>query len=161
MGISKLLTEAMSYWPAWLENSWLILSRTSFSGSTVKFTPMPVCFVKYSAVSFCRSTIWGLLTIRTLMLSEPPPAPPPQPAAQPPNASPSPSSGAARRPDLHVVRTMTTPPFAHLSIDVLKCQPRTMRLASQRFVPQWAPWCSDEREVTCREAVPPPPPISP
>ena len=55
----------MSYWPAWLENSWLILSRTSFSGSTVKFTLMPVCFVKLSAVSFCRSTICGLFTMST------------------------------------------------------------------------------------------------
>jgi hypothetical protein len=35
MGISKLLSVATSYCPAWLENSWLILSRTSFSGSTV------------------------------------------------------------------------------------------------------------------------------
>src|SRR6478672_13688745 len=41
---------------------------------------MPVSFVKLSAVSRCRSSIWGLLTIRTLMLSGspaelPPPAP--------------------------------------------------------------------------------------
>ena len=43
---------------------------------------MPVSLVKLSAVSFCRSTIWGLLTISTLMLSAPPPPtpPPPQPA---------------------------------------------------------------------------------
>src|SRR5215217_1755293 len=42
---------------------------------------MPVCLVKLSAVSFCRSTICGLFTISTLMLSPPPPpAPPPQPA---------------------------------------------------------------------------------
>ncbi len=81
-----MLSDATSYWPAWLENSWLILSRTSFSGSTVKFTPMPVSLVKFSAVSCCRSTIWGLLTISTLMVSgPPPPAPPPQPA-EPPQA---------------------------------------------------------------------------
>src|SRR5881227_3494149 len=42
---------------------------------------MPVCLVKLSAVSFCRSTICGLFTISTLMLSAPPPpAPPPHPA---------------------------------------------------------------------------------
>src|ERR1051325_8294437 len=81
MGISKLLSEATSYCPAWLENSWLILSRTSFSGSTVKLTLMPVCLVKLSAVSRCRSIICGLLTIRTLMLFGPlPPGPPPHPA---------------------------------------------------------------------------------
>ena len=40
-----MLSEATSYCPAWLENSWLILSRTSFSGSTVKFTRMPVDLV--------------------------------------------------------------------------------------------------------------------
>src|SRR3954454_5086640 len=82
MGISKLLSDATSYWPAWLENSWLILSRTSFSGRTVKFTPMPVCLVKFAAVSRCRSIICGLLTISTLMLLAPP-APvfwPPHPA---------------------------------------------------------------------------------
>src|SRR4051812_13242485 len=79
MGISKLLSEATSYWPAWLENSWLILSRTSFSGRTVKFTEMPVCLVKLAAVSLCRSIICGLLTIRTSMLSAPP-----EPALEPP-----------------------------------------------------------------------------
>src|SRR3569833_1536834 len=48
---------------------------------TVKFTLMPVSAVKFSAVNCCRSTIWGSLTISTLMVSGPPPAgPPPQPA---------------------------------------------------------------------------------
>jgi len=45
-----LLSVATSYWPAWLAKSWLILSRTSFSGSTVKFTLMPVSLVKWAAV---------------------------------------------------------------------------------------------------------------
>src|SRR3954467_6177679 len=81
MGISKLLSEATSYWPAWLENSWLILSRTSFSGSTVKFTWMPVVLVKLASVGRGRALICGLLTMRTLMVSgPPPPGPPPQPA---------------------------------------------------------------------------------
>src|SRR5580765_3862381 len=82
MGISKFDRVATSYWPAWLENSWLALSRRSFSGSTVKLTLMPVCLVKLSAVSFCRSTIWGLLTMSTLTVSLPPPPrpPPPHPA---------------------------------------------------------------------------------
>src|SRR3712207_321664 len=89
IGISKLLSVATSYCPAWLENSWLILSRTSFSGSTVKFTAIPVSAVKCSSVSCCRSTICGLLTISTLMVFGPPPVgPPPQPAHPPtPTAS--------------------------------------------------------------------------
>src|SRR5690606_6091435 len=50
------------------------------SGSTVKFTLIPVSLVKFAAVSFCSSTICGLFTIRTLMESPPedpwePPAP--------------------------------------------------------------------------------------
>jgi hypothetical protein len=36
---------------------------------------MPVCFVKLSAVNFCRSTICGLLTIRTEIALLPPPPP--------------------------------------------------------------------------------------
>ena len=84
MGISKFESVATSYCPAWLENSWLVLSRRSFSGSTVKLTLMPVCLVKLSAVSFWRSTIWGLLTINTLTLSAPPPLAPP--LAPPPPA---------------------------------------------------------------------------
>ena len=44
-------------------------------------TSIPVSAVKWSAVSCCRSTIWGLFTIRTLMEFAPPPPPPaPQPA---------------------------------------------------------------------------------
>src|SRR4051794_34780882 len=57
-----------------------MVSRTSFSGSTLKSTLIPVFFVKLSAVSFCRSTIWGLLTMRTrtvFALLPPPPAPHP------------------------------------------------------------------------------------
>src|SRR5512141_2559008 len=42
---------------------------------------MPVSFVKLSAVSRCRSSIWGLLTIRTLMaFGSPAEFPPPAPA---------------------------------------------------------------------------------
>src|SRR6476646_2377461 len=108
IGISKLERDATSYCPAWLENSWLILSRTSFSGSTVKFTLMPVALVKLSAVSFCRSTIWGLFTMSTLMLlGPPPPGPPPQPA-QPLARSDSPAAAATttvrrRRPGMGVL----------------------------------------------------------
>ncbi len=67
---------ATSYWPPWLEKSWLILSRTSFSGSTVKLTLMPVSFVKCAAVSFCNSIICGLFTMSTLIVSPPEPVPP-------------------------------------------------------------------------------------
>src|SRR4051812_31234455 len=70
-----------SYWPAWLATSWAIVSRTSFSGSTLKSTLIPVFLVKLSAVSFCRSTICGVLTIRTRTVFELlPPPPAPQPA---------------------------------------------------------------------------------
>src|SRR4026208_2231618 len=42
---------------------------------------MPVSLVKLSAVSRCRSSIWGLFTIRTLMLfGSPAELPPPAPA---------------------------------------------------------------------------------
>src|ERR1700754_524243 len=99
MGISKLLRVATSYCPAWLENSWLILSRTSFSGSTVKMTVIPVSFVKCSAVSRCRSIICGLLTISTLMLFAPPlPTPPPHPAQAVLDTSTTRASSAARTP---------------------------------------------------------------
>src|SRR5699024_6515896 len=40
---------------------------------------MPVSSVKWSAVSFCRSFICGLLTMRTLTSSPPPPLPPAPP----------------------------------------------------------------------------------
>src|SRR5690348_9948928 len=69
---------------------------------------MPVSLVKLSAVSSCRSTIWGLFTISTLMLlGPPPPGPPPQPA-QPLARSDSPAAAATatvrpRRPDIAVL----------------------------------------------------------
>ncbi len=123
MGISKLLTEATSYWPAWLENSWLILSRTSFSGRTVKLTLIPVSAVKCLAVSCCRSTICGLLTIRTLIESAPPPPPPaPQPAAHPVATRVSISETAAPRQNRSLLRTIPGPPSARTSGCVLICE---------------------------------------
>ena len=59
----------------------LAVSRMSCSTLTTKFTLMPVSFVKFAAVSFCSSSIGGLLTINTLiecvplLLLPPPPAP--------------------------------------------------------------------------------------
>src|SRR5258708_5285049 len=80
IGPSQLLIDATSYFPARLETSWLILSGTSFSGRAVKLTLMPVCLVKLAAVSFCRSSIWGLFTISTFTDLPPLPLPPPAPA---------------------------------------------------------------------------------
>jgi hypothetical protein len=102
---------ATSYWPAWLEKSWVILSRTSFSGSTVKLTLMPVDLVKLAAVSFCRSSICGLFTISTLM--EWPPELPPEPPAPEQAASSVPqtasASGGSRRCGLLVLGVMMRP----------------------------------------------------
>ena len=52
IGTSYAPTVATSYWPAWVAMSWVTLSRSSFSGSTVKFTAIPVSLVKLSLVSF-------------------------------------------------------------------------------------------------------------
>src|SRR5215217_627676 len=129
MGISKLLKVATSYWPAWLENSWLILSRTSFSGRTVKFTEMPVSAVKFSLVNCWRSTIWGLFTISTLMVSGPPPVgPPPQPAHPlTPTASVlAVAAASTRRRRLRRASVMASPGgyvagYAHMSTACLIC----------------------------------------
>src|SRR5919107_1374723 len=164
MGISKLLRVATSYWPAWLENSWLILSRTSFSGSTVKFTLMPVSLVKFAAVSCCRSTICGLFTISTLMLLAPPPPPPAPQPAQPPSRA-STSGTASTRPRLglrpatgHLQASGPAPgprgqdqgAPAHVSSGPLTCQIVRGQGDRQWFLSQWAPDRSDERRCPWR-----------
>ena len=109
-----------SYWPAWLATSWAIVSRTSFSGRTLNWTLMPVCLVKLSAVSFCRSTICGLLTIRTRTVFEPapPPPPPPAPALHPASATTPAVAPIAAASDA-LLLSISSPPgrrsFEHLS----------------------------------------------
>lgn len=100
---------ATSYWPAWLAKSWLILSRTSFSGSAVKLTLMPVALVKWSAVSFWRSIIGGLLTISTLMEWPAGLPAPPAPAHAASRAMPRPTAAAGTA--LLVPRVLMVVPF--------------------------------------------------
>src|SRR5215213_7141833 len=83
-GISKFDSVATSNWPDWLPNSCAAWLRISFSGLTLKFTVIPDSFVN-SPACFWSASIWGLLTIKTLIvLSAPPPPPPPPPATPAP-----------------------------------------------------------------------------
>src|SRR5215204_2714901 len=81
-GISKFDSVATSNWPDWFANSCAAWLRISFSGLTVKFTVMPDSLVN-SPACFCSASIWGLLTIKTLIELSPPPSPPPPPPAPP------------------------------------------------------------------------------
>src|SRR5699024_10589338 len=69
---------------------------------------MPVSSVKWSAVSFCRSFICGLLTMRTLTSSPPPPPLPPAP--------PHPDSASA--PTMPVAAQMAPRPLIRCCIAV-------------------------------------------
>src|SRR4029453_6032572 len=94
-GISKLDSVATSNWPDWFVNSCAAWLRISFSGLTVKFTVMPDFFVN-SAACFRSASIWGFLTIKTLIELSAPPPPPPPPAPPAPAQAVAATNNAER-----------------------------------------------------------------